>query len=67
MAEKNEKKGFASFRDLAKARGQAPAPQEAKPQPGWKFVSDVGRSVDDIGEAQARSRIARRPYADQDS
>lgn len=59
-----EKKKFASFKDLAKERGAAqPAPSE--PEPKFKFISDFGtdRKIDDIAEAQARERISRRPQA----
>jgi ribonuclease R len=58
-------KPLRSFKDLAKSRGQAPQQAGDEKKPGWTFQSDFGpeRKAEDIGEAQARERIGRRPPA----
>lgn len=64
MTDKDERKKFSSFKDLAKQRGTPPAPPDPA-APKFKFVSDLGpqRKIDDIGEQEARERIGRRPPA----
>ncbi|MCC7013598.1 MAG: RNB domain-containing ribonuclease [Planctomycetes bacterium] len=64
MTGKDDKKKFSSFKDLAAQRGEG-QPKPATPEPKFRFISDFGpeRAIDDIGEAQARERIARRPAA----
>jgi len=58
---KDDQQSFGSFKDLLRAQGGEPEPDDEQDDRGWTLESSDGRSADEIGVDTIRGRILSRP------